>query len=231
MPDFVVSHSADVLPILVGHHSERRHRRDIAKIDRAMRTSFDLQKRAADAERRARAAESGRAISSDDPSAIGKLEAKLARINANRERMRAANAAIRAGGDVVGALGRLGIGESQAKKLLEPDFAGRVGFADYALRNAAAEASRLEKRSEVLRQRAATAAPSEVLIGDARISEADNRVRITFPGPPPEAVRRALKGAGFRWAPSVGAWQRHASNAAWYAAKEALAGYAGGSSS
>src|SRR5687767_11343825 len=28
-------------PILVGHHSERRHRRDLAKADRAMRKSID----------------------------------------------------------------------------------------------------------------------------------------------------------------------------------------------
>ena len=29
-------------PILVGHHSERRHRRDLATVDRAMRKSVDL---------------------------------------------------------------------------------------------------------------------------------------------------------------------------------------------
>ena len=143
-------------------------------------------------------------------------------LNASRERMRAANAAIRAGGDVVAALVALGFREDQARKLLERDFAGRIGFPDYALRNAAGEAARIERRLRELETRAATPAPADAVVGDARISETDNRVRVTFPSVPPEAVRRALKGAGFRWAPSAGAWQRHASPAAWYAAKRAL---------
>ena len=129
--------------------------------------------------------------------------------------MRAANAAIRAGGDVVGALAALGFREGQAKKLLERDFAGRIGFPDYALRNAAGEAARVGRRIRELEDRAVTPVRADIVIGDARISEAENRVRVVFPSVPPEAVRRALKGAGFRWAPSVGAWQRQASNGAW----------------
>ena len=52
-----------------------------------------------------------------------------------------------------------------------------------------------------------------------RIEEAENRVRIIFDAKPPVEMRTALKGAGFRWAPSVGAWQRHASAFAWDDAK------------
>ena len=52
-----------------------------------------------------------------------------------------------------------------------------------------------------------------------RVDEAENRVRIFFDNKPPVEMRTALKGAGFRWAPSVGAWQRHASNYAWDDAK------------
>jgi hypothetical protein len=44
-------------PILVGHHSERRHRRDLDKIDRGFRKSFELSKEAEDAQRRAELAE------------------------------------------------------------------------------------------------------------------------------------------------------------------------------
>ena len=214
-------------PVLVGHHSQRRHERDIEKIDRSMRKSIELAGAAATTERRARSAERNRVISADDPKAIEKLRAKLATLNANRERMRAANAAIRSGADVVQKLGALHFDETQAKRLLERDFAGRVGFPDYALRNSAAEATRIERRIRELEERAATSAPSDVVLGDARISEAENRVRVTFPSVPPEAVRRALKSAGFRWAPSVGAWQRKASNGAWHAAKEAIARIAG----
>ena len=40
-------------PILVGHHSERRHRRDLDRADAAMRSSFDAAAVAADQQRRA----------------------------------------------------------------------------------------------------------------------------------------------------------------------------------
>jgi hypothetical protein len=215
-------------PILVGHHSEKRHRRDLDRIHRGFKKSFDLSNQSTALELRAERAEKGRAVFSDDPEAIEKLKEKLAYLNANRARMRAANAAIRAGGDVVGALGALGFRVGEGRKLLEEDFAGRVGFPDYALQNAAGEASRVERRIRELEERATTPAPAEVVVGDARISEAENRVRVTFPSVPPEATRRALKAAGFRWAPSVGAWQRHASPGAWYAAKGALARHAAG---
>jgi len=36
-----------------------------------------------------------------------------------------------------------------------------------------------------------------------------NRLQILFPGKPDEKIRSELKGRGFRWAPSEGAWQRH----------------------
>jgi hypothetical protein len=62
-------------PILVGHHSERRHRRDLAKIDRAMRRSIDAddtarhyQDRAAAAAHRVQLAETERTVI--DPATI-----------------------------------------------------------------------------------------------------------------------------------------------------------------
>lgn len=46
-----------------------------------------------------------------------------------------------------------------------------------------------------------------------------NRVWITFPGKPAPEVRAQLRSAGFRWAPSLGRWQRHTSPAAIYHAQ------------
>ena len=209
-------------PVLVGHHSQRRHERDLERMRRSFTKSIELTNEAKALARRAARAERSTAVSSDDPEAVEKLREKLAVLATDRERMRAANAAIRAGGDVLGALAALGFRQDHAKKLLERDFAGRIGFPDYALRNAAAEAARLERRIRDLEERAMAPVTADVVIGDARISEAENRVRVTFPGAPPESVRRALKSAGFRWAPSVGAWQRQASNGARYAAERAL---------
>ena len=45
---------------------------------------------------------------------------------------------------------------------------------------------------------------------------ADNRVQIFWPSKPSDAVIAKLKQHGFRWARSIGAWQRHASEGAWY---------------
>ena len=196
-------------PILVGHHSQRRHERDLDRMHRSFRKSVDLADQARELERRANSAERGRAVSSDDPEAIEKLREKLARINTLRERMRAVNAAIRAGGDVAGALKKLGFRDSQIPGMLEKDYAGRAGVPDYALRNRAATAKRLERRIRELEERAATPAPA------------------IFPAIPPEPIRRALKAAGFHWARSAGAWQRHASPGAWQA-QVALRGYGGG---
>ena len=50
-------------------------------------------------------------------------------------------------------------------------------------------------------------------------NKADNRVQIYFPFRPSDAVVEKLQSRGFRWARSVGAWQRHASEGAWYHAR------------
>ncbi len=212
-------------PILVGHHSQRRHERDIERMNKSFSKSIELSKTADSLERRARHAETNRAVSSDDPNAVEKLREKLAKLNAGRELMKAANAAIRknpAKVDVTAALVKLGIPARKVDEVLQPDFAGRVGFPAYALSNTSSEMRRIEGRIKELEAKA-TAAPREEVAGDIRILEADNRVRLVFPGKPPEPTRKALKSAGFRWSPTANAWQRHASHGAWYAARQIAA--------
>lgn len=91
-------------PILVGHHSQRRHARDLGKMQTAMSKRVELTRAADRLERRAGRAEKSDAVSSDDPEAIAKLRAKLADVDKSRARMRDANAAVRAGGDVAARL-------------------------------------------------------------------------------------------------------------------------------
>lgn len=84
-------------PILVGHHSERRHRADIARIDNGMRATIELGGKAA---RQASAADeieaqADRAIYSDDADAVERLTEKIAALEATRDRRKAANAAYR----------------------------------------------------------------------------------------------------------------------------------------
>lgn len=81
-------------PILVGHHSERRHRRAIERADQNMRQSVELDKKAKHLA--SRAASVGHAgIASDDPDALQQLRAKLAEREQIQESFKAANKAKR----------------------------------------------------------------------------------------------------------------------------------------
>lgn len=207
-------------PILVGHHSEKRHRRDIARIDSGYRKGFEALKSAEHCERRASTAESNRTISSDDPEALTKLREKLAGIEKRREYSVKVNKAQRAK-DPIAALSALGV-KDPARLLAaarEAILDHRI-VAGYELTNMASECRRLKERIALLEKRdAAPEVPPET-IGDVRIVEEDNRVLVYFPGKPSEAIRTALKSNGFRWAPTVGAWSRMASNGAHYYARE-----------
>ena len=87
-------------------------------------------------------------ISSDDPQAVEKLEAKLATLEKHQEMMKAANAAIRmkdpAKGDAK--LAELGYTPEDIAKLRAPDFCGRIGYPAYALQNNNANIRRIRGR-------------------------------------------------------------------------------------
>jgi hypothetical protein len=218
-------------PILVGHHSERRHRRDAAKIEQNMRKGVEASKDAERLARAAAAAEANTSISSDDPEAVTKLTAKLERLQAAQERMKLANGLIRkhtkAGPDAIrSALLAAGLSAGDVAVAMTPDMFGKLGFPGYALSGGTAEMARVKKRIAELGARAALP-ETELAFGDVRVVLADNRVQIYFPGKPPEELRKELRSNGFVWAPSVGAWQRKPSQWAWDVAKR-IAERAGG---
>jgi Domain of unknown function (DUF3560) len=116
-------------PILVGHHSEGRDRRFRARIGDTMRKGIEARRKADELERRAASVGTG-GISSDDPAAVVKLRAELAKLEALQERMKSANRCVRRG-DRAG-LAALGFSEQRIETLFKPDFAGRLGFPDYS---------------------------------------------------------------------------------------------------
>lgn len=227
-------------PILIGHHSEKRDRAFRGRIHSNFDKGFQALKAAGELEARAANVGSG-GISSDDPDAIAKLLEKLEKAQNLQNMMVRANKVIKAfwkagvrdaaSGDkwelYLQRLEEAGckVGPGRAKLLLEPDFAGRIGFADYQLQNNGAEVRRIKARIEQLKANAGREA-SEQQIGEIKIVENVelNRLQIIFPGKPDAQVRAKLKSAGFRWAPSEGAWQRHLSNAARYWAGEIVKG-------
>lgn len=186
-------------PILVGHHSERKHRRDLAKIDRDMRKSIDAIKRAEHYERKAAGVGKG-GISADDPDAIEKITARIAELEETRDAYKAHNK------------------KARSK-------AGRESGIDpvpgYSLTNLGANIRRLKRRLEGLKRDAETPESPDISGDGWRIEQSkdDNRVRFYFDEKPDRDTCKAMKRAGFRWAPSVGAWQRQLTHAGVYAAK------------
>lgn len=207
-------------PILVGHHSEGRHRAAIARSDRAMRKACDESAKAKHYEQKAAAVGTG-GISSDDPAALEKLNAELASIEASQAFMKAANKAIRAGKSPekqIAALMELDCSEEVAKQILVPDFVGRVGFASYALSNNNANAKRIKQRIQDLEERRSCETVEIKTSGYIyREDTEENRVMFEFDGKPSEAVRTILKRFAFKWSPSRGAWVRQLTRPGIYA--------------
>jgi hypothetical protein len=186
-------------PILVGHHSERRHRRDLAKSDRAMRKSIEADKRSKHLAARAAAVGTG-GISSDDPEAVRKLRAELTKLKQDQDSMKAANAAIRKHAKAgplaqIEALTTLGFAEQRARQLLEKDFAGRIGFPGWAISNNSANIRRVEKRiaelmsKDTAPERTPISGEIEGIAFTLTENRGANRVQIVFASKPKSTAR------------------------------------------
>lgn len=197
-------------PILVGHHSERRARRDAERIDNGMRRgceSLDMAKhhesKAAGIERQLE-----NTVFSDDPDAIEALKAKIAEGRADLERMKAGNKIIRKFKKSIperkAELVASGLfNEAQAEKLFTPDCFGGLGFASYQLTNLGANIRRMEKRIAEIKTRNARAEKAEAA-GGVIIEGSGDYVRVTFSEKPSREVLNALRTAGFHW--GGGSW-------------------------
>jgi hypothetical protein len=215
-----IEHIPPGQPILVGHHSEKHHRRDLARHDTRMRKAVETHKRAEEAARRA--AIESTAISSDDPDAADKIRERIAELEAKQQRMIAANKLVRKE-DRVG-LAAMGFTPTVIDGLLSPDFAGRYGFPGYMLTNNNGNIRRLRERLVELERRT-TAQPKPDIVGDGwviREDVEDNRILIIFDGKPSAERRARLKSNGFRWSPSRSAWVRQLNNRARFWAEEAV---------
>ena len=206
-------------PILVGHHSEKRHRKDLTRIDEHFAKAKEHHDKAEYFRRRAAAAESNVVIFSDDPDATEKLVDKIERLKKRQGVMKRANQLIRKA-DREG-LADLGFSEETITKLFSQDYAGRTGFPNYALTNNSANIRRLEKRLAAIQNTQNDETTEERFTnGVCLVDNVEaNRLQIFFPEIPSEESRRELKRNGFHWSPTVGAWQRHRSNRAMYLAK------------
>lgn len=101
------------------------------------------------------------------------------------------------------------------------DYLEHGGGVGRMVSNVSAEKRRLKGRIAELERRAEKPLQGWKFNGGEVIANADdNRLQIFFEGKPDDTIRDALKRRGFRWAPSVKAWQRQLTSNAVYAAKE-----------
>lgn len=154
-------------------------------------------------------------IMAGDADATERLAEKIAKAEEFQARAKQINATIRkhakAGPDAqVAALVAIGVSEVTARLSIKPDAMGYVGIPSYELRNNSANLLRMKARLASVSAAKVTES-TEVAGEHAKLedSPADNRVRLYFPGKPSAETRTRLKGAGFRWAPSLGCWQAY----------------------
>ena len=201
-------------PILVGHHSEKRHRRALECSWNALGKSVELERKADYYAAKAAAAAHNRAIYAEDDDAVENLTERVAALESLQERMKAANRIIKnlkqTQEEKIEALCRLGFERRNAEELSVPNCFGQIGFADFTIRNNGANIRRLKKRLESV-SRLKSTPTKEYTIGEVRIVENTeaNRLQVFFPEKPSEEVRKELKSNGFRWASIAACWQSY----------------------
>lgn len=207
-------------PILVGHHSERGHRKLLERSDRKMEQSIAASEKAAYYEHKAEAAERNTAIFSDDPEALTKLNKKLESLQVAQTRMKQINAYYRKHGTCQGFHG---LSDEQAEKLDDRVRNGysweKAPYPAYALSNNNQEIRRLKERIKQLTQAREVGYQGWEFEGGRVVANAENnRLQIFFDEIPSPELRQELKGRGFRWAQSEDAWQRQLTDNAIYSA-------------
>lgn len=194
-------------PILVGHHSEKRHRRDLDRIDSNMRKCIDNQDLAEHHTAKADGIEAAldRSIFSDDDNAVEALEQRISEREAERERMKVVNKLYKKA-DTAG-LAALGLNYESIKAKLAAlgSYFGQAPHMPFELSNLGGRITADKKRLGYIklqqsRSRAAEASPTGVTLENCQ----SGYVRVTFAEKPDRSILNALRTAGFFW--GSGSW-------------------------
>ena len=159
-------------------------------------------------------------ISADDPQAIQKLEAKLEKLQAAQDTMKAVNAYYRKHKTLDGCPNL----SAERIEAMKAEMSSQWHIQDkpypsWALSNNNAEIRRVKGRiAELTRKQETAYAGWEFDGGTVEANREDNRLQIFFEEKPDEKTRETLKENGFRWSPKAGAWQRQLNDNAIYAA-------------
>ena len=161
-----------------------------------------------------------RDISSDDPNAIQKLQDKLEMCEKSQKYMKEVNAYYRKNGTCEGFPGMEAARAARLDESVRQAYSwDKQPFPSYALTNNSAEIRRLKQRIEKLTVNQEVGFVGWTFDGGEVVANSEeNRLQILFDEKPDEQKRSALKGNGFKWSPSQGAWQRQLNDNAIYAA-------------
>jgi len=199
-------------PILVGHHSERKHRAALEKHDNAMRRAFESENMknhhlsCADGIQR----QLDHSVFSDDTNAVEALRARIAEREAEANRIKAYNKTCKAAAKAGQPHGDLSLLDDRQKAnlcTLLRVCAYQVGpggsFPSYATTNLRANIRRYQQRLDDIQRRAARSERAANAKGGVIIEGAEY-VNVTFAEKPDNQVIDALKAAGFVWC--AGTW-------------------------
>ena len=203
-------------PILVGHHSEARARRDADRIQSGMRKGVELHRKADHHESKARGLESQlkRSVFSDDADAIEKLEKRIAKNEAAAKLHNAINRQWRKSKGTVAekatALVSSGVCSQtvadavERNALLVPWMADKPMDATNLRARIRADKKRIaEVKTRQERSQKAEEAESGIVFEH----HGENWVAVTFAEKPERETINALKESGFRW--QGGSWHGH----------------------
>jgi DNA repair exonuclease SbcCD ATPase subunit len=223
-------------PILVGHHSESRHRSHLKKVSNTFEKSFKLDDKADHYERKAAAVGTG-GISSFDPEAAQKIQTKIDSLKANNEHMKEVNRLYKkhytqafkklqdekeAFKQAAKALSETH--EDAAKELIQR--AGFYAFAPYGRLKpyapSAVEIRRLEKRLESLAN--AKQEDSEIQKDGFKVvfDGEEMRIKFIFDEIPSEEARKILSSHAFKFSRYSEAWVRKLTGNAKFSTRCAL---------
>ena len=165
---------------------------------------------------------------------IAVMEKKLADAEAHQERMKATNKIAKSkkltDTEKIAEMAKIdGISEATAKVLLEPNYAGEVGFEPYELTNNNANIKRMRGRIKEMTTAEGRSGVESVGTfegGEVVMNYDAERLQIIFDQKPDAEARGRLKERGWRWSLSEQAWQRKDTNNARWSLDNVLKGFA-----
>ena len=182
-------------PILVDHYSAKSDMNYRGRIARTFERSFENADKAKSMASRADGIRDqlDGAIYDDDPDALERLEERVAALEAERDRRKAANAAYRKDH------------KDELKAMTGYERAHAIPFPSYSLTNLGGRIKTARDRIPVIKARQARAAAAEASESGVTVAEIGHGyARVTFAEKPDREVIQALKAAGYSW--GRGSW-------------------------